>query len=87
MRLFLNRLFEATGYLAGLFMIGTLLAVLSSIFGRFLPALEVHGADAYAGYCMAASAFLALASTLPLPTSRSVVIASHFQVPLSRYHW
>ncbi len=64
MRLFLNRLFEATGYLAGLFMIGTLLAVLSSIFGRFVPALEVHGADAYAGYCMAASAFLALASTL-----------------------
>ena len=64
MRLFLNRFFDASGYLAGLFMIGTLLAVLSSIFGRFIPALEVHGADAYAGYCMAASAFLALASTL-----------------------
>jgi len=64
MRSFLDRLFEATGYLAGLFMIGTLLAVLSSIFGRFIPALELHGADAYAGYCMAASAFLAMASTL-----------------------
>lgn len=64
MRVFLDRLFDVTGYLAGLFMIGTLLAVLSSIFGRFIPALELHGADAYAGYCMAASAFLALASTL-----------------------
>ncbi len=64
MRSFLDRLFEGTGYLAGLFMIGTLLAVLSSIFGRFIPALELHGADAYAGYCMAVSAFLAMASTL-----------------------
>ncbi len=64
MRNFLDRLFEVTGYLAGLFMIGTLLAVLSSIFGRFIPALDLQGADAYAGYCMAASAFLALATTL-----------------------
>lgn len=64
MRNFLDRLFEATGHLAGVFMIGTLLAVLSSIFGRFIPVLELHGADAYAGYCMAASAFLALAATL-----------------------
>jgi TRAP-type C4-dicarboxylate transport system permease small subunit len=64
MRSFLDRLFEGAGYLAGLFMIGTLLAVLSSICGRFVPALELHGADAYAGYCMAASAFLAMASTL-----------------------
>ena len=64
MRKFLDRLFELTGLLGGLFMIGTLLAVLSSIFGRFIPALELQGTDAYAGYCMAASAFLALASTL-----------------------
>ncbi|SDG93391.1 TRAP transporter small permease [Propionivibrio dicarboxylicus] len=64
MRTFFDRLFEATGWLAGLFMIGTLLAVLSSIFGRILPVLDLHGADAYAGYCMATSAFLALATTL-----------------------
>ena len=64
MRTFFDRLFEMTGWLAGLFMVGTLLAVLSSIVGRLLPAFEVHGADAYAGYCMAASAFLALATTL-----------------------
>ncbi len=64
MRKILDRLFEGTGHLAGLFMIATLLAVLSSIFGRIIPAFELHGADAYAGYCMAASAFLALATTL-----------------------
>lgn len=64
MRSLLNRVFEGAGYLAGMFMIGTLLAVLSSIFGRFIPALEMQGADAYAGYCMASSAFLALSSTL-----------------------
>lgn len=64
MRTFFDRLFEASGWLAGLFMIATLLSVLSSIFGRIVPALDLHGADAYAGYCMAASAFLALATTL-----------------------
>jgi TRAP-type C4-dicarboxylate transport system permease small subunit len=64
MRSFFNGLFELAGYLAALFMIGTLLTVLSSIFGRLIPALELPGADAYAGYCMAASAFLAMASTL-----------------------
>ena len=45
-------------------MIATLLSVLSSILGRMMPIFELHGADAYAGYCMAASAFLALATTL-----------------------
>lgn len=64
MRKVFDRLFAATGVLAGVFMIGTLLAVLSSIAGRIVPALGLAGADAYAGYCMAASAFLALATTL-----------------------
>ena len=64
MRLLLNSIFDATMALAGVFMIGTLLAVLSSIAGRVYPPLGIAGADAYAGYCMAASAFLALASTL-----------------------
>lgn len=45
-------------------MVATLLSVLSSILGRLMPVFEMHGADAYAGYCMAASAFLALATTL-----------------------
>ncbi len=63
MRAVLDRLFTWAGWLAGLFMIATLLAVLASIFGRLL-AIRVPGVDAYAGYCMAASAFLALAHTL-----------------------
>ena len=64
MRYMLDRLFNAAGYLAGIFMIGTLAAVLASILGRLHPVFELPGADAYAGYCMAASAFLALAPTL-----------------------
>lgn len=64
MRQVLDRLFNAAGYLAGIFMIGTLAAVLASILGRLHPAFDLPGADAYAGYCMATSAFLALAPTL-----------------------
>ncbi|MBI4989860.1 MAG: TRAP transporter small permease subunit [Rhodocyclales bacterium] len=63
MRTVFDRLFTWAGWLAGLFMIATLAAVLASIFGRLLD-IRVPGADAYAGYCMAASAFLALAHTL-----------------------
>ncbi len=58
-----DRLYTMAGYLAGLFAMGTLLAVLASIVGR-LTRLDAAGADAYAGYCMAAAAFLALAPTL-----------------------
>lgn len=64
MRSLLDRLFASAGYLAALFMIGTLLAVLASIVGRLRPELNLPGADAYAGYCTAAAAFLALAPTL-----------------------
>lgn len=64
MRALLDRIFNSAGYLAGLFMIGTLLAVLASIAGRLVPALNLPGADAYAGYCTATAAFLALAPTL-----------------------
>lgn len=64
MRPLLDRFFNIAGYLAGFFMVGTLLAVLASILGRLHPVFELPGADAYAGYCMACSAFLALAPTL-----------------------
>lgn len=60
----MDTLFSLAAYLAGLFMIATLLAVLASIFGRLVPALDLPGSDAYAGYCMAAAGFLALAPTL-----------------------
>ncbi len=63
MKASLNKLYLGAGYLAGVFMIGTLLSILTGIVGRFL-AIRVSGMDAYAGYCMAASSFLALAYTL-----------------------
>jgi len=64
MRRWIDQLFDSAGYLSGVFLIGTLLTVLASILGRLHPMFDLAGADAYAGYCMAASAFLALAPTL-----------------------
>ena len=59
-----DRLFEVAAWVAGVFLIGTLAMVLVSIVGRLLPVLALPGADAYAGYSMAAAAFLALPATL-----------------------
>ena len=63
MRTLLDRLYNAAGVLAALFLIGTLVAVLLGIAGRLL-AFNLPGTDSYAGYCMAAAGFLALAHTL-----------------------
>jgi len=62
-RRFLDRLYDAAGALAALFLIGTLVMVVLGIAGRLLD-FNVPGTDAYAGYCMAAAGFLALAHTL-----------------------
>jgi TRAP-type C4-dicarboxylate transport system permease small subunit len=59
----LDRLFHATGVLAALFMVGTLAMVIVGVAARLLG-FNVPGTDAYAGYCMAAAGFLALAHTL-----------------------
>jgi len=63
MRSFLDKLYDAAGTLAAFFMIGTLVMVLVGVTGRMFD-FYVRGTDAYAGYCMAASGFLALAHTL-----------------------
>jgi TRAP-type C4-dicarboxylate transport system permease small subunit len=63
LRRFLDRLYDAAGYLAAFFMVGILLMVLASVVGR-LAGFNLRGSDAYAGYCMAAASFLALAHTL-----------------------
>jgi len=63
MRRALDALYLAAGYAAALFMIGTLAMVLAGVTGR-LFGFYLRGTDAYAGYCMAASSFLALAHTL-----------------------
>ena len=63
MRIVLDRLYNAAGVLAALFLVGTLAMVLAGIVGRLLG-FNIPGTDAYAGYCMAAAGFLALAHTL-----------------------
>jgi TRAP-type C4-dicarboxylate transport system permease small subunit len=59
----LNFLYDASAALAALMLVSTLLMVLAGIAQRYLP-WRFYGTDAYAGYCMAASGFLALAHTL-----------------------
>lgn len=63
MRKFLDGLYTASGWLAGISMVGVLLMVLLTIFSRFFG-FAAPGTDAYAGYAMAGAGFLALASTL-----------------------
>jgi len=63
MRAALDRLYDAAAYGAAFFMVGTLAMVLLGIVGRLLHWF-IAGTDSYAGYCMAASGFLALAHTL-----------------------
>src|SRR5216110_1213249 len=63
MRKALDRLYDAAAYAAAFFMVGVLAMVLASVLGRMLG-FNLRGSDAYAGYCMAAASFLALAHTL-----------------------
>jgi TRAP-type C4-dicarboxylate transport system permease small subunit len=59
----LDRLYDGAGALAALFLVGTLAMVVTGIAAR-LMGFNAPGTDAYAGYCMAAAGFLALAHTL-----------------------
>ena len=63
MRKLLDALYDGAAWLAALAMVGLLVMVLLGILGRELN-FNVPGTDAYAGYMMAASGFLALAHTL-----------------------
>lgn len=63
MRRVLDTLYTACGALAALFLVAIGVLVLTSITTRLLG-LTVPGLTNYAGYCMAASSFLALAYTL-----------------------
>lgn len=62
LRRLLDGLYDGAAVLAAFFMVGTLAMVLAAILGRWLH-FHLPGTDAYAGYCMAASGFLALAHT------------------------
>jgi TRAP-type C4-dicarboxylate transport system permease small subunit len=63
LRKFLDLTYNAAGYMAAFFMVGILFMVLASVVGR-IAGFNLRGSDAYAGYCMAAASFLALAHTL-----------------------
>lgn len=63
MRKLLDGLYTGAAALAALFMVGLLIMVGLSIVSRQMG-FHVRGTDAYAGYLMAGSGFLALAHTL-----------------------
>ena len=63
LRRILDNIYDGAAGVAALFMVGLLIMVLLSIFGRQLH-FNVPGVDAYAGYTMAAAGFLAMAHTL-----------------------
>lgn len=63
MRRFLDGLYSASAWLAGLCMVGVLVMVLLTVVSR-LMGFSAPGTDAYAGYAMAGAGFMALASTL-----------------------
>ena len=58
----LNRLNTATAVMGAVCFVGVLLWILYQLGGQFFPYIP-RSADEFAGYCMAASAFLALAYT------------------------
>ena len=63
MRRWLDGLYTASAWVAGISMIGVLAMVLLTIASR-LFGFSAPGSDAYAGYAMAGAGFMALASTL-----------------------
>jgi len=62
MRTTLSRLYTGCAVLAGLFLISIAVLILIQASGRWLG-VTVQGASDYAGYCMAAASFLAMAHT------------------------
>ena len=79
----LDALYDAAAYLAALFLVGTLAMVLVGILGRLLY-FHLPGTDAYAGYCMAAAGFLALAHTLKRGEHIRVTLLLEHAVPAMR---
>lgn len=84
MRKSLDTLYHAAGVLAAVFMIGTLFMVLASVLGRLMH-FNLRGSDAYAGYCMAAAGFLALAHTLKRGEHIRVTLILERLAPLGRH--
>jgi TRAP-type C4-dicarboxylate transport system permease small subunit len=62
MRRFLDRVYDGCAYAAGVFLVLILVFTLLGIAGGVFN-FYIRGTDAFAGYCMAAASFLALAHT------------------------
>lgn len=85
MRRLLDSIYEGATWLAGLFMIGILVFVLWSIIIRQMGT-NFPGLDAYAGYCMAAAGFLALAGTFHKNEHIRVTLILSALKPRSRHY-
>jgi TRAP-type C4-dicarboxylate transport system permease small subunit len=59
----LDKLYDAAAWAAAAMMMLTLVMVVLGMVDRYVP-INFRGTDMYAGYCMAAAGFLALAHTL-----------------------
>ena len=84
LRRLLEDLYNAAAYLAACFLVGTRALVVLGIVAR-LGNWFIAGTDAYAGYCMAACGFLALAHTLKRREHiRVTLLLEHAAPPLRR---
>ncbi len=84
MRSPLELLYKACGWVAGFFLVALLVTILLSILGRQFN-FYIRGIDAYAGYCMGAATFLALAHTFAHGEHiRVTLILRRFTGPLRR---
>ena len=83
MRATLDALYDAAAWVAAACMIGVLAMVLLSIAGRQFG-FYVPGTDAYAGYLMAGSSFLALAHTLKRNEHIRVTLLLNLSPPAMR---
>lgn len=84
LRRLLNGLYDGAAALAAVFMLGLLLMVLLAVLGRQLH-FYLAGTDAYAGYLMAASSFLAMAHTLKRGEHIRVTLVLHALAARARH--
>ena len=86
MRPLLDAIYAASAALAGIFLVGVLIMILAGIVTRAVG-IYIPGTDAYAGYCMAASGFLALAPALRSRGHIRVELLVQLLSPARRAAW
>jgi len=79
----LDALYLGSGLLAGFFLVAIAVLSLMQIGGRLLG-FAAHSYDEFAGYCMAASAFLGLADTLRAVEHIRMTLVLHHLRPRGR---